>query len=512
MTSPVPAADRFDLLELDTYRAPVPAVADDSAARFDLLELDPLPAGPAKTPAAPVAVPAAALAPVAAPVAPAPVAVTVAPPATVEYRRLPPGVADTLWGVSAPAGSVAGARLIARSAAGNTRAVYLTAPCPTVPTGPGLETWAYTTVAPVAPAAPVVAAPPAPAPVAAVEPPAPATAPVVNFGSIRRVPDAAAVAAAAARDREVSAALAARVSGELVAGAEVEGSGSLVSWSGHGEISRTDLLALLAAVGAASWAPAPRSAHAYAAAAVASLGTSYTVRATRAPTVTEVSDRGKPVTRILTVEERGWSARWAIGRVAGEGAVGDAYGRIALVVSLLPDGATLDVTGPTELADAVRAEFARLAAGEVLAATTVTTWLAASLKSAGSVKLGRNWYVPSASRKKAEAVTAALEAVWGSDWLNVPVATSAQLVAGLAKGLTAEVDAVLAKADEGDGARRTATLLGDLRDVGERARSYAAILGDAATKVVRDRIAAAIAEVTASLDPAALRGIALELD
>jgi hypothetical protein len=331
---------------------------------------------------------------------------------------------------------------------------------------------------------------------------------------------------AAGGQTEAGRALTALAAGELVAGAAAEGHGVLVSWSGRGEITRGDLMAILAAADALDWAPAARSGHAHAARAVASLGNAYVVRASPVPVgeSTRRTRTGQLVGVPLSPEARGWSARWTIGSIAGEGAVGDAYGRISMVAELAPDGTTLTVSPPGDMADAVVAEYRRLAADEIMGASDVTAWLRGRMHAAGAVRLGGSWYVPTAARPVVERVVTGLAEAWGTDWMAppLPVATSDQLRAGLARGLAEEVDDLLAELADARrlarergaadlGAKAAATFLQRLRSAADRSIAYATTLGEAHVATLRAKARAALDEITPLLDASAARGAMLEL-
>jgi hypothetical protein len=224
-------------------------------------------------------------------------------------------------------------------------------------------------------------------------------------------------------------------------------SGSAVG-GGRGEITRATLLGALGAAEALDWAPAPRSAQAHAATAARVAANGAAVRATPVPQIDSGRcDRlGAVIYRPATPEERGWLARWTIAYLSGTGQIGDSAGSVAGVVELAPDGQTVVATGPT--ADRVQAEYQRLTGGEVYQAGEVTAWLGQRIVAAGGVRLGPGYYVPARSRAQVTRVADALSAVWGSSWLTgLPVATSEQMLAGLAGGLAAEVTEIVAEVD-----------------------------------------------------------------
>lgn len=395
--------------------------------------------------------------------------------------------------------------------------------------------------------APVVTAPPAPvaAPTAPVAPPVAAPAPGPSPEYLARVAAARArnaargatapaatvatggnAAALASLDRAlggqtglmaapdaVDTVRAALTDGQLVAGARAEQQGALVGWTGRGELSRASIVAALRAAGApADWAPKSKSAHAHAGAAVGKLS--------RAGLIPRVA---RDVT--ASDKRRGVASRWIVARAMTAGQVGDAAGRIAMTAELMQTGA-LVLDGDPELCTDVRADFDRLLAGELYAAADVTGWLAGVLRAQlGAVRLAQAWYVRHGNVEIAAAVCQAVSDVWGTDWLlpALPVATSAQLRAGLARGLITEARDVLddlarqrkaateaKRADIGPAA--AATLLARLATVSDRAAQYAVILGAEHLGDIRKVLQAAIATVEPLADGTSQRGAMLELD
>lgn len=385
---------------------------------------------------------------------------------------------------------------------------------------------------PVRPAAPIaVPTPPAPAPTPVVAAPAPAADGTCSCGATRPLavrgvcprcqgrvarpaptsrtaPIAQLPVELAARREESQAAKGALVAGDLVAGAIAEGHGVLVSWSGRGELSLSQIREAVAAAGApADWAPKTRSTHAQAGHAVEVLnGRGFVVRATR-------NVKGE------TMETRGWRARWTVGVVAHQGAVGDALGRRVLQVTLTAQD-TLEIDGDNELAAQVREEFRRRTGAESFGSAEVTDWLRGCLLGRlGGVKLGGSFYIPRASVDAGVALCTEVSKVWGAEWMlpALPIATSAQLRTSLANGLATEAQDVLdelaaaraAAAKDGKpeiGGRAAATLLAKLVKVQDRAGAYAALLGEAETARVRAAILAAVETVRPLVSDTTQRG------
>ena len=341
--------------------------------------------------------------------------------------------------------------------------------------------------------------------------PAPTEAPAIPAVKISAMVVRPAAQVAAVSAAQIQAAM---TQGDLIAGAAAEGDGAIVGWNGLGELTRAQIAEILTAADASAWMPESRTATAQGAQAVSVVGGSFVVRAVRAPKAS--------ATRTATAEERGWVARWQIVASTDGGTLGDSFGTVVAVASISADGA-MTVEGNEEIATAIRAEYARITGAEIFRANDITKWFSSNLIAVGSVRFGVGYYIPASARAIAERVLAHLSPVWGTDWIvpAVPMATSAQLRAGLAKGLSAEVTAVLSDLDRqrnlarknGNsdvGSRSAATLLRDLRAVADRAASYETLLGSCVSSVRAD-IAAAIATIEPLLGDTALRGEALEM-
>lgn len=322
--------------------------------------------------------------------------------------------------------------------------------------------------------------------------------------SLTVAPDDARVVAAALTD------------GTLIAGARAEQQGSLMGWTGRKEANRATLCAALATAGAPSdWAPKSKSAHAHAGAAIGRLSRDGLIpRTARGADAISQGDR-----------RRGVSGRWIVVNANLQGQVGDAAGSIVLTAELIND--RLVLTGDPVLAAEVRADYERLAGGDVYAAADVTGWLGGVLRTKlGAVRMAQAWYVPSGNVALGAAICEAIAATgWGTDWMlpALPVATSAQLRQGLARGLTTEARDVLddlanqrAAAKEAKrtdiGERAAATLLKRLQEVNDRAAQYALILGPEYTADVRRTIKAALDTVRPLCSDFAQRGAMLEMD
>lgn len=301
---------------------------------------------------------------------------------------------------------------------------------------------------------------------------------------------------------------------EVVAGARTQASGIFLGFGGQGSMTRAELAAVLAAAQMpAEWLPAAKSAHAQAGRIVGELSRhGYIVRAARTPV-----KNGKP----MKTDERGWVARWNVGQAILGSNVGGAYGTTLLVVSLLPGG-ELKIEGREDLALSVRAGFDAACSGEVYAAADVTSWLQATLIGRfRACAVGGNWYVRRRFAADAERLCTELAKHWGRNWLlpAIPMATTEELCVGLVKNFAGEVDAVLktyrdelaeAKKEARDagkpdrdvllGTRRAKTLLAEIRTLAERAVGFGAMFGDRHMIELREKLAAAHAEIAESVD------------
>jgi hypothetical protein len=317
---------------------------------------------------------------------------------------------------------------------------------------------------------------------------------------------------------EVKQAISAR---EIVVGAKEEGSGILTGWAGSGELTRAQILAALAGSGyPEAWAPAPKSDHFHASAALLTL--TQQGRILR-------SERGRfqqvAIGQGAEGPYRRYTARWTIGDPT-HGQVGETFGLTVLTAGLTAGGA-LDLAGDAGLIARVREEYSRRQGeGGVYPAGEVTEWLRTALiYRFSAVRLGANWYIPHAHAESAERLLCAISVLWGQAWIlpALPVATTAQLQSGIVRGLSGEAEAVLAEFDtqravaradrpgSDIGPKSAATLIGKLRDVYVRAKEYAVLLGPDSTKKIRARLEAALAVIEPLCDDSVQRFALLDL-
>lgn len=280
-----------------------------------------------------------------------------------------------------------------------------------------------------------------------------------------------------------------RYQSDAVAGASAEGYGILTGWSGSGELTHARLVEIASSVPGvlATWLPSPKDP-----------GVQLT-RAIREHAATHNVERVAKSTWDRTVEPREWSSRWLlVAKASTETTVGTKIGEVALRATLyLTDdapGYELQIeTSNDGLAIVLRAAFDAKIATETYQASDVTAWLAETIRARmGGVRYGGNWYVSRASRATAEGLCDALRASgWGKAWMvpALPIATSAQLAAGVANGLSeecGEIAAIVRRETEearkesklAIGERRAESLAFRLRDVGKRIASYRYLLGD----------------------------------
>lgn len=307
---------------------------------------------------------------------------------------------------------------------------------------------------------------------------------------------------------------------DVVIGAREGGSGVLTGWAGQGEMTRSGIVEVLQGAGfPESWAPAPKSDHFHASAALTTLTNQGRVLRTERGRQINASaiGTGNPFRRYV--------ARWTVGNPL-HGQVGDKFGQVVLTAGLTPSGA-LDMDGDPALTERVSKEYERRRGeGGVYPAGEVTDWIRYVLVYRfAAIRLGANWYIPVSHAEAAERLLGALAGRWGNAWIlpALPVATTDQLRAGLVRGLVAEADAVIvefeaqreaARADRpgGDiGPKSAASLLGRLKEVYERAKGYATLLEPRFTASVRARLEACLAVVEPLCDDTATRFAMMDL-
>lgn len=293
--------------------------------------------------------------------------------------------------------------------------------------------------------------------------------------------------------------------GNLVAGAAAEGHGVLIGWSGRGEVTRGALVTIANAAGIPEeWCPRAKDASVQLSRAVqAATGSLYS---------------REPVRKDDAAD---WTSRWMLvtRTVDGDVTAGESFGRIALVATLYDrdTGIELVIDSPLDpLAESVRREFEQRVAAERYVAADITAWFADILRTRlDAIRYGGNWYVPRVHRTLAESLCETLQnAGWGTNWMTpaLPIATCAQLAMGLALGLEAEMDEILAELAgdreraraggkrEDIGPRAAETFMVKLRRVGERVIAYNAMLGEDLANNVRLRIHDAMIELDSILE------------
>jgi len=321
---------------------------------------------------------------------------------------------------------------------------------------------------------------------------------------------------------------------DFIAGAVAEGSMLQVSWTGAGSTTLGKVRAALAEIGREHDAPTAPSAERHAGHAVDSLRSAEWDTA-----------------RLRGALPDGVAARWQVGRkaTARTAKAGDAYGEIALVVSLHDDD-TLSFDGLPSLAEAVRGHYTKATAFETLKSDALTPWLSSLLRSTHkAVKRGHVMYVPGGQANAARALVEAIGKCWG-DHETIPVTTGKDLMRSLTRGLTDEVaaleqdydvkteaarDSAEKKARKQAAERRLTgthgedalvkrarelatctahnanTILSKLGLVAARVDGYAVALGDDSVKDIKARITALRASLVNLADDTALRAEMLEL-
>ncbi len=298
--------------------------------------------------------------------------------------------------------------------------------------------------------------------------------------------------------------------GTLIAGAVADGHGVLVGWSGRGKLTRGALVAAIAEHDVKP--PAATSARAQAGRVMSALtGSGYVVRIARG---------GGAVTQ------------WTVGSVNHKSAIGSEFGTTEMRASLSATG-ELTTDGSEGLGAKVKAEFAALVGEEIYQAGDVTSWLGGVLASRyDAVRFGVGWYVPARHAAAAGALCATVSKIFGVDWIvpALPVATSDQLRDGIVRGLTSEVDALMArmateratakatretallthdedgiasacgernaKIPSGDiGPKRAGTFLVELRAIGARIVAYGQVLGEERLASAKEQVRQAVIEL-----------------
>lgn len=305
---------------------------------------------------------------------------------------------------------------------------------------------------------------------------------------------------------------------DVVAGARSEASYLMLAWNGAGELSRgslvTALLELEADHGVRVSPPAAKTAHAH-------LGKAVDLLRYKGFKVSAERGRNR--------RDRAVRAAWVIGEGNTRGDIGDNFGRIVMRVTLNPDD-TVSYSyedGYAGMADEVSAEYRRTSGAEMYPPGDVTQWMNGILRmNFRAVRMGQVWVVPSDKARAAEQFCQALadRCEWGRDWMlpGIPVTSTTQLIAGMARGLMEEAKQVLKDLEyqrtqaqntprKEIGPAAAATLLARLQVISERVTSYATALGSDVVVTVRNSVDEAMAIVRPLADDASQRGAMLEL-
>ena len=313
--------------------------------------------------------------------------------------------------------------------------------------------------------------------------------------------------------------------GELIGGLVAASDGGMlqVSWVGGGRTTCGAVRDALTPLGLADVAPSPPSAERCAGRAVESL---------RARDL----DTARLPTRDLP---DGVKARWMVGtKLTGATvAAGDAYGTARLIVDLRDDG-SLAFDGDSSFADAVRGHYAAATRNETLHSDVMTAWLGGLLKSRFyGIKRGATWYVPGSQAPAVEALSNALQPLWG-DHETMACTSERDIKRVCDRGLSAEVAAVTKDLDKAiaeaqDRERDKAITAGedpelavrraqltndkavkltkDLAKVSARITGFTAMLGGDATATLQPQIAAIQTKIAEYTTAGSARAAMLEL-
>jgi len=291
--------------------------------------------------------------------------------------------------------------------------------------------------------------------------------------------------------------------GDLVAGGVAEGNGILTHWTGQKPLTLATLNEYCdAAEIPTKFRPKAKKFETQANLAVKEVGTELGL------------DVRREKKKDLVKGDVAYDRRWFLSEPNLEAGAGDASGKVVLVVTLDDDTLKFDVE--SDAAVKIAEKFTDLCGREVLQAGHITTWLGAVIRDClGGVKYGGSWYIPRHTRAAGQKIIAAFAPKWGTEWMNppLPIATSAELAAGIAAGLAAEVDETLTELaaaaksckDGKVGEKAAVTYLGKFKAHGERVLAYAQLLGDAFVATSKQKVKDAVAKLEGSLDGASIR-------
>jgi hypothetical protein len=310
--------------------------------------------------------------------------------------------------------------------------------------------------------------------------------------------------------------------GEIMAVAGAVASGKAYMWNGLGETTRGTLRMVLATANLPeSLLPAQSSAIATAGLVLRDENhRGYIAKPERAMPGTR--KRAKVVIGANGMPKQ-YLTRWTVQQPT-HGEVGEAAGMIVATATVWTDG-SLTVEGDEDIKNRVEGEYNRRRDEEVYEAGQVTAWLQSILVNHFNALLYFGWYVPAKHVAAMDRLYAAIESIWGSWRVPMPMVTCDALRAGLTKGLADEVAAVLADVDKAhqDGLKATprrmqispaqaATFLTRLQGLGERASKHVETLGGEYASKVRAGIVAAMTSLEGLCTDGDLRASLLELD
>jgi hypothetical protein len=310
--------------------------------------------------------------------------------------------------------------------------------------------------------------------------------------------------------------------GEIMAVAGAVASGKGYMWNGCGEATRGDLRAvLLAANLPEAWLPDPTTAVATAGLVLRDENhrgliakPERAVKGSRKRAKVIIGANGMP---------RAYLTRWTV-QEPSHGEVGETAGVIVATATVWSDG-TLTVDGDEHIKTRVETEYNRRRDAEVFEAGQVTAWLQSMLITRFDSLLYFGWYVPAAHVAAMDRLYAAIDGVWGSWRVPMPMVTCDALRAGLTKGLADEVAAVLVAVDKAhaDGLKATprrmqitaaaaAGFVAQLQELAARAAKHVETLGGEYATKISAGIKAALESLKPLCDDGAMRTAMLELD
>jgi len=231
--------------------------------------------------------------------------------------------------------------------------------------------------------------------------------------------------------------------------------------------------------------------------------------------IRDLRTEGYVITSATKPEAAVWDSAWQCQRVNSEAQFGESGGTIEIFFEL--HGEELRGRGDAFYGGNVVRAFDAAMLSQVYNAGEITTWIKRTLRTWGGVEWGLGTYLPAHAKGKAKALLSAVaDTGWGVErkWSNcIPMATSDQLMAGIATNLRAEINDLakeFAKYDNkraGEvGPRAITNLVKELTAQGERVRAFSALLGADRCKGIKEIVTSLLKQVEKHNGPAAIRG------